>query len=363
MNFDTLTSIAPALLDSGVSFELQSSPGMGKSEWADQTRAYMSKRDGFEWGMVTMMLATQSATDLIGYLYKGERVYDNYNPGKPTTITDPSLPLWMQTPGGGTVYDYKRGILFLDEFGQGEPEVKRAAAELLLNRRVGPWQLPDGWSVIAASNRSQDRSGVTKSFDFVINRRLQIEVTPDVASWENWANKHGVDDLFVSFAVANPQVVFEGKVPEKQGPWCTPRSLVKLAKVIRTITPSGQLPTDATNIELFAGLIGEAAAQQLIAHIKLAHELPSFEDIISDPEGTKIPIKPDARMIAVYQLSSRVDAKTAKPVLQYVDRLPKEFAATFAKSVCQRIPAIVMTDAFSQWATRNATLVNMLHAA
>lgn len=363
MNFDTLTTIAPAILDSGVSLELQSSPGLGKSEWVEQIRAFMSKRDGTEWGMATMMLATQAATDLIGYQFKGERTFERYNPGKPTTITDPSMPLWMQTDDGKCVYDYERGILFLDEFGQGEPEVKRAAAELILNRRVGPWRLPKGWSVIAASNRASDRSGVTKSFDFVINRRAQVEVTPDVNSWEGWANRNGIEPLIVAYAVSNPHIVFEGKVPERQGPFCTPRSLVMLSRLLRTIKPTGELPTDGAAIELAAGLIGEAAAQQLVAHIRLGHELPKFDEIVKDPDNTKIPVKPDARMLAIYELSARVDATTAKPVLHYVDRFPKEFAATFAKSVCQRIPAIVMTDAFSQWATKNATLVNMLHAA
>lgn len=363
MNFDTLNKLAPALLDSGVSIELQGPPGIGKSEWAEQIRAYMSKRDKVEWGMATMFLATQAATDLIGYQFKGERFFEHYNPGKPTTVTDPSMPLWMQTDDGKCVYDYPRGILFLDEFGQGEPEVKRAAAELLLNRRVGPWWLPRGWSVIAASNRASDRSGVTKSFDFIINRRFQFDITPDANSWETWANTNGIDPMIVAFAMSNTHVVFDGKVPEKQGPWCTPRSLVKLATVLRTIQPTGPLPMDAAIIEMAAGAIGEAAAQQLVAHIRLGHELPKFDEIVASPTTTKVPIKPDAQMILIYELSARVDTKTAKPVLQYVDRFPKEFAATFAKSVCQRIPIIVTTDAFSDWATKNATLVNMLHAA
>lgn len=359
MNLDNFMAIAPGLLDSGVSVELLSSPGMGKSESVDQVRAFMSKRDGFEWGFNTLFLATQTPSDLLGYMVPDKRSFGDVA----TLVSSYTMPPWMLDRYGRPVHDYKRGILFLDEFGQGEADVKRAAAELLLNRRLGPWQLPDGWSVIAASNRSSDRSGVTKSFDFVINRRVQIEITPDVTSWENWANKHGVEPLFVAFAVSNPHVVFEGKVPEKQGPFCTPRSIVMLSRILRSITPNGDLPTDTSTIELAAGMIGEAAAQQLIAHIRLGHELPKFAEIIADPDNTKIPVKPDARMLAIYELSSRVDAKTAKPVLQYVDRFPKEFAATFAKSTCQRIPELVMTDAFAKWATKNATLVNMLHAA
>lgn len=359
MNFDTLASVAPGYLDSGISLELMSSPGLGKSEFVEQLRASMSKRDGFEWGFATMFLATMTPSDLLGYMVPEKRAIS----GREFSVSAFTMPPWMLTRDGVPVTEYKRGILFLDEFGQGEADVKRASAELLLNRRLGPWQLPDGWSVIAASNRSQDRSGVTKSFDFVINRRLQVEVTPDVNAWEAWANKHGVEPLFVAFAVSNPQIVFEGKVPDKQGPWCTPRSLVMLSRLLRSITPTGNIPTDAVTLETASGMIGEAAAHQLIAFVKLGHELPSFKDIIADPDNAPLPKAPDARMLSIYELSSRVDAKTAKPVLTYVDRFPKEFAATFAKSTCQRIPELIMTDAFSNWATKNATIVSMMHAA
>jgi hypothetical protein len=359
MNFETLSTIAPGLFDSGISIELQSSPGLGKSEWVEQMRAIMSQRDGFEWGLATCFLATMTPTDLMGYMVPRDREFG----GKQVSVSAFTLPPWMQDRNGVPVTEFKRGFLFLDEFGQGEPETKRASAELLLNRRLGPWQLPDGWSIIAASNRSQDRSGVTKSFDFVINRRLQIEVTPDVTSWEVWANKNNIEPLFVAFAVSNPHIVFEGKVPDKQGPWCTPRSLVMLSRLIRATYPNGQIPTDPVVIELASGMIGEAAAQQLIAFVKLGHELPKFSDIIADPANAPLPKAPDARMLSIYELSSRVDAKTAKPVLQYVDRFPKEFAATFAKSTCQRIPELIMTDAFSNWATKNATIVSMMHAA
>lgn len=359
MNFDTLATIAPGVIDKGISMELISSPGLGKSEFVEQLVKDMSKRDGTEWGFATMFLATMTPSDLMGYMVPEKRTYG----GDTISVSSFTMPPWMLTRNGRPVHDYQRGILFLDEYGQGEADVKRASAELLLNRRLGQWQLPDGWAIVAASNRSSDRSGVTKSFDFVINRRLEVHVTPDVNAWENWANKNGIEPLFVSYAVANPNIVFEGKIPDKQGPFCTPRSLVMLSRILRGVYPTGKIPTDGAVIELAGGMIGEAAAQQLIAHVKLGHELPSFKEIIDDPDGTKIPKAPDARMLAIYELSARVDAKTAKPVLQYVDRFPKEFAATFAKSTCQRIPELIMTPAFSNWAAKNATIVSMMHAA
>ena len=362
MNFNDLDAILPAMFAKPFapgkrrSVELISPPGQGKSDFVSGLRQKMSDMTGQSWGFVSFMPATFTVPDLMGFLVPSKTETGEH-------ISRFTTPAWMIDDDGRHINTYERGIVFVDEYGQGEADVKRATADLFLNGRVGPHKLHDGIVVIAASNRSTDRSGVTKSFDFVINRRLEINITPDLASWENWAHKSGVDPLFVAFANQNPEIVFAGVVPAKQGPYCTPRSLVACSTDLRSVTPKGNLPTDARAIELASGSIGEAAAQQLFAFIRMGYELPSFDEIIDDPSGTRVPKKADAMMLSIYQLSARVTEKTAAPVLEYVDRFPKEFAATFARSTCARMPELVMTQAFGDWCARNATLINMLNAA
>jgi len=241
MHFNDLKRRIPALLDSGVSIELVSAPGRGKSEFVRDTIAALSKRDGKQWGFATCFLATMTPSDLMGYMVPGMR--------DGVKVSEFTMPPWMLTVDGKRVDQFERGILFLDEFGQGEADVKRASAELLLNRQLGPWKLPDGWSVIAATNRAKDRSGVTKSFDFVINRRAEINITDDLQSWEDWAFSHGVDPTVITFANQNPQIVFSDGVPDKQGPWCTPRSLVMADQTEENVGIDDDL-------HLFAGVIG-----------------------------------------------------------------------------------------------------------
>jgi len=294
---------------------------------------------------------------LLGYLFKGEKTWN----GQTYTVTDPTLPTWMQCKGDKPAFAYERGFLFLDEFGQGQQDVKAAAAELLLNKKLGKWELPAGWSVIAASNRVSDRSGVTKSLDFVINRRMQIEITDDLQSWEDWAFKAGIDPLFISFANQNPNIVFSEGVPDKQGPWCTPRSLVLLFKTLnQMLDDNGKIRTDAIAVELAGGMIGQAASAQLFAHIRLGHEMPDLEEIIKNPTKTKVPQKPDAGILITYNLAARITEKNADPVLQYMKRMPKEFGVTFAKAACRRDPTLVYSEPFEKWAGENASLMAAL---
>jgi hypothetical protein len=192
------------------------------------------------------------------------------------------VPAWFQTRDpdtdildGKLCTDYEYGINFLDEYGQGEGDVKRASAELLLNGRLGPHVMPKGWVTVAASNFASDRSGVSKSFDFVIGRRVEINLTDDIESWKDWALTHNVNPVLVAFAIQNPQVVFTKGVPDKQGPWCTPRSLVLCGKILEQMADeNGDLPTDASAIEIAHGMIGAGAAAQLFAMIKLGQEMP-----------------------------------------------------------------------------------------
>lgn len=358
MHFNALRRIMPALLNSGVSLELISAPGRGKSEFVEDTIDIMSKRDSKQWGFATAFLATYTPPDLIGYIMKGERPGPN---GKPVATSEATLPGWMITQSGNPVWEYERGILFLDEFGQASTDVKAAAAELLLNRKLGPHKLPDGWSVIAASNETKHRSGVTKSLDFVINRRQEIHITDDLQSWEDWAFRKGIDPLFISFANQNPNIVFSDGVPEKQGPWCTPRSLVLCHNNLSGLREDDEkLPTDNEAIELASGMIGQAAAAQLFTHIKLGHEMPDIADIIKDPKKVKVPSKPDACILITYNLAARINEKIAEPVITYMERMPKEFAVTFAKAACRRDSTLVYHDAFVEWSNRNASLMTAL---
>jgi hypothetical protein len=344
-------------LDAGISVQLASAPGLGKSEFVHQLVDYLSKRDGEEWGFATMFLATQTPPDLIGYQFKGERTWN----GKNVAVTEPTLPLWMVTQSGKPTWAYKRGILFLDEYGQGEADVKRASAELLLNKQIGPWKLGGenhaGWGVIAASNRADDRSGVTKEFDFVINRRGQYNITASVDAWTDWAVANSISPLTIAFANQNPHIVFDAKVPDKQGPWCTPRSLVMLDRKMQVkFNRTGRFPDDPHTLEGAQGLIGAGAAQYF-AFVRLEREMPKFEAIIANPTKEKVPEKPDAQMLVVYNLAHRVDTQNIEHVIKYVERMPKEFSITFAKAACKRDQKILVTPAMRKWSTENSSLM------
>src|SRR4051812_12022349 len=105
-------------------------------------------------------------------------------------------------PKGGT------GVLFLDELAQAAPLVQAACLQLTLDRRVGEYELPEGWSVIAASNRAEDRAGTHRLIPPLLTRfiHLALEVSSD--DWQQWAVTAGVSPEVRAFLRYRPALLF-----------------------------------------------------------------------------------------------------------------------------------------------------------
>jgi len=361
MRFLDLKAAVIDNIDAGISTHLKSAPGRGKSEFVEELVKDLSKRDGFEWGFVTCFLGTMTPSDLLGYMVPTRTKTAAGDEFLASTFT---VPPWMMTapsqgfPHGRHINEFKRGIVFLDEFGQADGDTKKSAAQLLLKGEVGPHRLHKGIAIIAASNGKNHRSGVTKDFDFVINRQDEINITDDLPSWLDWAAAHGVSPVAMAFAQQNPQIVFEDGVPKEQGPWTTPRSLVMADKLmqIKAKRNGGKMMDDAATVEQVQGILGGGAAQ-FFAFVKLDREMPKYEEIVANPSKVKVPSKPDAMMLVCYSLAHQIKPSDAAQVIEYMERMPKEFAVTFATTACRRQPQLVATKAVSDWAKQNSSLM------
>lgn len=353
LKFKDLRSVVIDNIEAGIATEMKSAPGRGKSDFVEQLRNYLSERDGFEWGFFPLFLATYTPQDLMGYMIPAKQADGSI-------ISQFTTPPWMIDAQGRHINSFKRAIVFLDEYGQGDGDTKRVSAQLLLKGEVGPHKLDLAKvGIIAASNRASDRSGVTKDFDFVINRRMEVSIQDDLDSWQEWAEEHDVMPITRAFAQQNPTIVFSEGVPEKQGPWCTPRSLAMADKLlnIKAARSGGAVPVDPVTVETLEGLIGTGAAQQYMIFVRLDREMPPYEEIVKSPAKAKVPTKPDAQMLISYNLAHRVKIDDAGPVIEYVERMPKEFSVTFATSAVKRQPGLVRTKAFSEWVNRNSSLM------
>ncbi len=315
-----------------------SGPGLGKSSIVEQAAEEFSKKIGEPVMCKPFHLTTVEPPDVRGFGLPDKEV---------DGVRDMSFtrPPWAVKKG-----EPARGILFLDELGQASHDVQKPAAELLLHRRVGNYQLPQGWIVVAASNREADRSGVQRELACITNRRAVIKSEPILDAWVNWAEKTGVHPLAIAFSKVKPGLVFSDTIPEKPGPYCTPRSLVMLSEFI------GELDM-AVFTEMACGLIGDGTAAEFVAFLRVAEQLPSFEEIVKNPTGTEVPKRSDASYAAMQMIAHRVDDKTAKACFTYLKRMGREFQVAGLRGAFNRSPGLVRTPDFAAWLRDNKELV------
>jgi hypothetical protein len=257
------------------------------------------------------------------------------------------------------------GILALDEFGQAEIDVQKAAAELLLHGRVGHFSLPPLWRVVAASNRLSDRAGVLKSLTFLTNRRMLLRVDASLPAWNEWVNNQPEHvrphHLTISFANRQPDLVFRDSVPAGDDPFCTPRTLVRMDRDLQALATEHELrnntlPMDQVAREVCAGWIGGGESAQFFTHIKFAEEIPDLADIERDPHKAKLPEKRDAQMVCAFMLAHNITQKNVVNILRYIDRMNIEMGALAVHTITQQQDKAIIvanTPEFGQWLTKN----------
>jgi hypothetical protein len=138
-----------------------------------------------------------------------------------------------------------------------------------------------------------------------------------------------------------------------QTAFVTPRSLEKSSHIVKQRHNLG----DDVTISLLSGTIGESAARAMQAFFTVIDKLPTWEAIINDPKGAKLPDDVVARCLTVFSAVSRVkDNQTIEKFMDYLMRMEKEWQALFARSVMsssEKQKLAIRSDKFKQWAMDN----------
>lgn len=352
---------------------LKGPPGYGKTDLAmqlfqDLKALYPGKRIG----VGVCFIATKEAVDAGGLPSKATRTWKDINGNDITVnVTAPTCPEWFMSTEGLPAFAYDLFFLILEEWGQGSAESKRAFAEILRVGGTPPYFLPEGSPRLALSNVDK-ADGVTKEFDFIIGRRTEKTVTGDVVCWlEDFANKPykwqgkvwNVMPVTKAFAQAKPDVLFEAK-PKVQGPWCNPRSLTMWDRYAQIIANDnkGVIPhEDGGFREASMGYIGAPAIQAMGTFLQFRLELPPYEDIVADPEGTPIPDKVDLKLLLAYEVAARALREDLDPIIKFVKRFRSDMSVTFARALLSRDHTFINEKPMEAWIAKNASLVNVLH--
>ena len=88
--------------------------------------------------------------------------------------------------------DPGRWLINLEELPSTVRMVQAALYQLVLDRKVGEYELPEGAALIACGNRETDRSVVHPMPTPLASRFVHLEIRVDAEDWLNWGAANGI---------------------------------------------------------------------------------------------------------------------------------------------------------------------------
>ena len=330
MKASSLIDVISSLFEQKVPTFLWGAPGIGKSSIVKQIAD--SKKIGF----IDLRLALMDPTDL-----KGIPFYDK----------DSHSALWASPaflPREG------EGILFLDELNSAPPSVQASAYQLILDRKVGEYELPDGWAIVSAGNREGDRGVTYRMPSPLANRFVHFEMEVDVDDWRFWAYESEIDEKIIAYISYKNEHLFTFDAKNDSKSFATPRSWEYVDKILKSNISEELL------LETISGTISKEVAVGFLSFIKVMKRLPNIDEILKSGEGEYSGDVDVLYALSVGLVSGVLKDKTDENIdnlLNYTLDLKSEFAVMIVQDLQRNGVTMEHSEVFKKWVDKFSYLL------
>jgi hypothetical protein len=191
-----------------------------------------------------------------------------------------------------------RAVLALEEFNSAPPSVMAAAYQLILDRRIGDYVVPNGVMLLAMGNRDTDRGVTFQLPKPVANRFIHIEMEFNWEDWFNWAGNNNIHSEILGYLSKWPSKTNDFDPDSPQHSFATPRTWEFVSKLI-----SGPvLPAKMILGALICGAVGDAIGAEFVQHRKFMADMPDVADILDGKITTFKPPNPQFETQIAYSV-------------------------------------------------------------
>jgi MoxR-like ATPase len=330
MRAKDVTKALRSLVQEQVPTFLWGAPGIGKSSIVKQ----IAEESGV--GFIDLRLALMDPTDL-----KGIPFYDKESH---TALWAP--PAFLPREG--------EGILFLDELNSAAPAVQSSAYQLILDRRVGEYELPDGWAIVAAGNREGDRGVTYRMPAPLANRFVHFELDVNVEDWREWAYLHGLESRIIAYITYKNEHLFTFESASKEKSFATPRSWEYVHNILQSGVEASLL------LDVISGAVGRDVAVSFLSFLRVAERLPDIEAILAGEsdaqcEGVDVLYALSSGLVSRY-LQSR-DESHLENLIAYTLEMQPEFAVMTIQDLQKSGVRMEHSQNFKAWVKKFAYLL------
>jgi hypothetical protein len=249
-----------------------------------------------------------------------------------------------------------RGILFLDELTSAPQMTQAGCYQLVLDRKLGEYKLPDGWIVIAAGNPASER-GVHFSMPRPLrNRFVHLDLEPDLIDWCQWALKSGIRSEVIAFLRFRPELLHDADVTADRNAWPTPRSWEMTSNVLAGLSKHATTDT-ALEHQMLEGAIGSGTTAEFVGFLQLFRKLPSIDEILLNPETAPLPDDPSSQIAIATALGRTINDMSIAKGMKYLNRMPTEMRVLAIRDAAARDRAITHTPEFVRFGIEHAEVI------
>lgn len=258
------------------------------------------------------------------------------------------------------------GILFFDEANSAPQSIQAAMYQLVLDRKLGDYTLPEGWSIVLAGNRAKDKSIVHRMGDALRNRMGHITLELDLNDWCKWAMDNDIHDGVLAFNRYKPSALHylstightdkqnaERQDTSEDMALNTPRSWELLSDFLKEGSP---LDADEEG-ESINGIVGASTGAMFQGYLRIYRELQSPEEIIMNPKTAKVDTDVGVLYATMTGLASRATEANFESIMQYVERCPADFQVLALRDCTHRNRKLLTTPTFVRWAAVYSTVL------
>jgi MoxR-like ATPase len=212
--------------------------------------------------------------------------------------------------------------LFLDELNSSSPDVQKAFYSLILDRRIGSYELPVGSIVIGAGNRASDNALARPMASALVNRLVHVHLRATATDWLDWAGPAGIHPWILDHLTLRPDQLW-ARPPKTEEPFSTPRSWHMLSDAL--LSYGDGVGEDVLRV-LTAGTLSPAHAQAFTAYVKTVRHRYDVEAVIKGELAW--PARPQDRDL-LYYMAETFRARLIHDLPADKDRAPARMR-TFA---------------------------------
>jgi len=243
----------------------------------------------------------------------------------------------------------KPTIAFLDDLGQAPAVVQAAAMQLILARRVNGHKVSNKVVFIAATNRRQDRAGVTGILEPVKSRFATIlELEANADDWIEWAIENDMPAELMGFVHFRPALLNTEEATADIVNHPCPRTIAYCGSLLKS---------GISDTEVLAGAVGEGCAAELTGFLKIYNSLPNIATILLDPDSAEVPTDPATIYAVVAALVGKVTVDNANHIFKYSNRLPIDFNVLLVRDMIRSEPKIQNTKGFIDWIAKHQDIL------